>query len=368
MGAYRRGHTAVTARSTDVDLGVCPATVFDSGADRWVILLPGANYPPTAPLLWYAREAALTAGRNALAVVGTYDRVGEPLAWVEARTEAAIAHVGAAGRPMLVAKSLTSLAAPLAARLGLPAVWLTPLINASGTSVSRLVIDGLAEASAPCLLVGGTADQTWDPTIARSFSRADVLEFQDADHLLQVPGDPGGSVRILGSLTRAVADFIDREGRPETRPGGSLEPAGRLTGIDHVQLAIPPAGETAARAFYGSLLGLREVVKPQPLASRGGCWFVGLGIHLHLGVADDFRPAAKAHPAFTVTDLQALRDRLRSAGVRLTEDHALPHVRRLYATDPFGNRLEFIDEADRGFTSADTAATASAGLPDRPTE
>ncbi|MBA2556222.1 MAG: glyoxalase [Chloroflexi bacterium] len=124
----------------------------------------------------------------------------------------------------------------------------------------------------------------------------------------------------------------------------------RLTGVDHVQLAIPPNGERTARAFYGGLLGLREVAKPAALASRGGCWFVGLGIHLHLGVADDFQPARKAHPAFCVANLSVLRRRLKEAGVPVLEDESVPNVRRFYASDPFGNRLEFIEEADRGFT------------------
>jgi catechol 2,3-dioxygenase-like lactoylglutathione lyase family enzyme len=108
--------------------------------------------------------------------------------------------------------------------------------------------------------------------------------------------------------------------------------------------------EATARPFYRELLGLGEVAKPDALASRGGCWFVGLGIHLHLGVADDFQPARKAHPAFSVSDLSALRHRFTGAGVSVIEDESVPDVRRFYASDPFGNRLESIEDADRGFT------------------
>ena len=271
-------------------------------------------------------------------------RSPSPLRWVEERAEAAIQHVDGPTPPLLIAKSLTSLAAPLAARQGLPAVWLTPLINAAGTSVSQLVVDGLAAASAPCLLVGGTADPTWDAVIARSVPRAEVLEIGGADHRLQIPGDVAGSVDALHRVVSAVATFI---AGPKA---GDDQPAMRLTGIDHVQLAIPPNGEATARAFYGGLLGLREVIKPAALASRGGCWFVGLGIHLHLGVADHFQPAHKAHPAFSVANLPALRNRLMEAGVPVIEDESVPSVRRFYGSDPFGNRLEFIEDADRGFT------------------
>ena len=47
----------------------------------------------------------------------------------------------------------------------------------------------------------------------------------------------------------------------------------QLTALDHIQLAMPPAGEEDARRFYGDLLGLREVPKPAPLVPRGGVWF-----------------------------------------------------------------------------------------------
>lgn len=336
--------SAVPARPTDVDLGVCRARAFDGGADRWVVLLPGANYSVTDPLLWFAREAALAGGWNVLAVSDTFNGTDDSRRWVEERAEAAIRHADGSRPPLLIAKSLTSLAAPLAARLGLSAVWLTPLINASGTSVSQLVLDGLAAASAPCFLVGGSADPSWDAGIARSVPGAEVLEITDADHLLQIPGDLAGSVDALHRVVSAVATFI---AGPHA---GNDQPRMRLTGMDHIQLAIPPNREATATAFYGGLLGLREVAKPDALASRGGCWFVGLGIHLHLGVADDFQPAHKAHPAFSVANLAALRNRLIEADVPVIEDEFVPSVRRFYASDPFGNRLEFIEHADCGFT------------------
>ena len=115
-----------------------------------------------------------------------------------------------------------------------------------------------------------------------------------------------------------------------------------LLGIDHVLLAMPAGGEAEARAFYGGLLGLSEADKPEPLASRGGCWFGSGRMILHLGVQADFVPAAKAHPALLVDDMDALFERLRAAGVDVTKDEALPGTDRFYARDPFNNRIEFI--------------------------
>jgi catechol 2,3-dioxygenase-like lactoylglutathione lyase family enzyme len=122
-----------------------------------------------------------------------------------------------------------------------------------------------------------------------------------------------------------------------------------ITGLDHVQLAMPAGGEEEARPFYGGLLGLSEVAKPEALAARGGCWFAGLGVALHLGIKAEFAPARKAHPALLIRDLEACRAILCQAGVVLTPDDTLPNVRRFYAEDPFGNRLEFLQDGD-GFS------------------
>lgn len=115
-----------------------------------------------------------------------------------------------------------------------------------------------------------------------------------------------------------------------------------ISGIDHVQVAIPAGGEARARAFYGELLGMTEVAKPPALAARGGCWFTSGSAVLHLGVEEPFAPARKAHPAFLVDDLDHLQERLIAAGHACTRsDGELPGVQRFHTADPFGNRIEF---------------------------
>lgn len=120
----------------------------------------------------------------------------------------------------------------------------------------------------------------------------------------------------------------------------------KLVGLDHVQLAMPAGREAEARNFYGDLLGLSEIPKPALLAQRGGAWFEGNGVVVHLGVWDEFAPAPKAHPAFAVSELDALQEKLSAAGVEVKPDSSVPHVRRFYAADPFGNRIEFIQAGD----------------------
>ena len=115
-----------------------------------------------------------------------------------------------------------------------------------------------------------------------------------------------------------------------------------LTRIDHVQLAMPPGGEDAARGFYRDLLGMREEAKPAELAARGGCWFRDGAVRLHLGVEADFRPARKAHPALRVSGFEALIAALRRADCPVREDGDFEGAARVYVDDPFGNRLELI--------------------------
>ncbi|WP_068318165.1 VOC family protein [Polycladidibacter hongkongensis] len=115
-----------------------------------------------------------------------------------------------------------------------------------------------------------------------------------------------------------------------------------LLKLDHVQLAMPVAGEPAARKFYADTLGLNEVTKPENLAKRGGCWFEKGSVKLHLGVMREFQPATKAHPAFIVADLQELRHRLQAAGYLCTDDEPLAGFNRTYVADPFGNRIELM--------------------------
>ena len=81
--------------------------------------------------------------------------------------------------------------------------------------------------------------------------------------------------------------------------------------LDHVQLAAPPGCEAAAREFYGGLLGLPEIAKPEPMRASGGVWF-------------------------------ALAERLAQAGAKVEWDDRHPGVRRFFTADPFGNRVELL--------------------------
>jgi len=117
----------------------------------------------------------------------------------------------------------------------------------------------------------------------------------------------------------------------------------KLLGLHHVQLAMPEGEEEAALKFYGAILGMTQVAKPPELAPRGGLWFRDGALEVHLGIEEPFTPARKAHPAFLVRNLATLRERIETAGYRVTDDVPLEGFHRCHVRDPFGNRLELVE-------------------------
>ncbi len=113
--------------------------------------------------------------------------------------------------------------------------------------------------------------------------------------------------------------------------------------IDHVQLAAPKGTEQQARAFFGGILGLVEVEKPENLRKKGGVWFQLGNYQIHIGIEEPFTPAKKAHPAFEIENLEELKAHLTNQHVHFIEDYELPGANRIYLDDPFGNRMEILE-------------------------
>lgn len=124
-----------------------------------------------------------------------------------------------------------------------------------------------------------------------------------------------------------------------------------LTHIDHIQLAAPPNSESEARHFFGTVLGLTEVEKPESLKKRGGVWFEFGSYQLHIGVETTFSPAKKAHPGFYVKNSTALKQHLTNLDISFIEDKNLPGAERIYVDDPFGNRMEFLEKVNFPFSN-----------------
>lgn len=114
--------------------------------------------------------------------------------------------------------------------------------------------------------------------------------------------------------------------------------------IDHIQICIPIGEEENARKFYGEILGLNEIPKPETLVKNGGLWFKIGEIELHIGVEDIPMTKSKRHPAFEVENLAKVRAYLELNHVKIKEDTVIPHVERFSIFDPWGNRIELLEK------------------------
>jgi hypothetical protein len=194
--------------------------VTGKAGDRAAVIAPGQAYSADGPLLMYAALAVERCGglaRRITWAVPEFASAGEERAWVISQVSMAVdALQTTTGTPVVIGKSLGSLAAPLAASRGLPAVWLTPVLTDEST------LTALQQGTAPCLLVGGTADPLWDGRLARSVT-PHVLEVEGADHGMFVPGRLAASAAVLGRVAAAVEDFLDHHVWPRSSHEGPRE-------------------------------------------------------------------------------------------------------------------------------------------------
>jgi hypothetical protein len=172
------------------------------------VLIPGGSLGPHQPLLNYSWLASLARDAEALHIEWPADRPSsrEPsdsASWVVQQVAGALATFPIP-RPVLVGKSLGTYAAELAATRALPAIWHTPLLS------DPRCVAALRSASAPCLLIGGTADPWWNGSLARTLT-PHVLEVPDANHGMVLPGTPlAHSAAVLGQVATAVEQFLDQ--------------------------------------------------------------------------------------------------------------------------------------------------------------
>ncbi|MGC1209990.1 MAG: alpha/beta hydrolase [Micromonospora sp.] len=169
-------------------------------AERRAVLIPGVGYDTRAPLFAYVGEALRRLGFETHEITWQVPRdlpADRTADWVREQVTPALEN----GADLLVGKSLGTFATGLAADHGLAAVWLTPLLNHPD------IVDALGRATAPFLLVGGTADKLWNGEVARRLS-PHVVEIPDADHSMLVPGPLARSAEVLGQVCTAVEDFV----------------------------------------------------------------------------------------------------------------------------------------------------------------
>jgi catechol 2,3-dioxygenase-like lactoylglutathione lyase family enzyme len=111
-------------------------------------------------------------------------------------------------------------------------------------------------------------------------------------------------------------------------------------GIDHV--AIDVANMARSKAFYGDLLGLREVARPESFDFAGAWYRIG-PVDLHLVQRDAPQTGGGRHFCFWVQDAHSTAARLQAAGCAVAWEtrYKIRGVDRFFIHDPDGNRIEF---------------------------
>lgn len=117
----------------------------------------------------------------------------------------------------------------------------------------------------------------------------------------------------------------------------------RITELSHVNVTVPQSLEEATKHFYGAVMGLQEVPKPQESKGRGGAWYQLGEVQLHLSREEDVENGSKRHVCFRVANLSEAEQDFLAAGVAIIpDDLPVAGSRRFYVLDPGGNRIEIV--------------------------
>ena len=120
---------------------------------------------------------------------------------------------------------------------------------------------------------------------------------------------------------------------------------GYREGVHHIALTIPPGTQAQVRAFYGDILGMTEIPSAH---DEGECHFRSGDMEFDFNVELGTRIPRQAHPGTLVADIDALATRLTEQGITIEWDDKFPGYRRFYASDPLGNRLQFLQQIPAG--------------------
>jgi len=126
-------------------------------------------------------------------------------------------------------------------------------------------------------------------------------------------------------------------------------PPFRVVALSHVNVTVPASAEAAAKKFYGTVLGLRELPKPAGTRQNQGAWYELGGVQLHLSVEENVANAASdRHVCYVVANLATAEHHLRDSGVGIISDpRPIPGVNRFYVRDPGGNLIEITEAKEQ---------------------
>ena len=121
-----------------------------------------------------------------------------------------------------------------------------------------------------------------------------------------------------------------------------------IIGVNHVNVTVPAALETAAKHFYGDVLGLRQMPKPAGTRQNIGAWYQLGQMQLHLSTEDDVQNEVSArHVCYQVADSAAANLEFRNAGIDVIPDpRPVAGQSRFFVRDPGGNLIEITQKTD----------------------
>lgn len=116
-----------------------------------------------------------------------------------------------------------------------------------------------------------------------------------------------------------------------------------VTQFHHIQILVPRAAEQASKRFYGEMLGLEEIPKPERFQKNGGAWYRLGANEIHLSLTDHPHDNAtsRRHICLMVADLARAERALREAGLDIIPDtEPFNRWTRFFVRDPGDNRVE----------------------------
>jgi catechol 2,3-dioxygenase-like lactoylglutathione lyase family enzyme len=120
----------------------------------------------------------------------------------------------------------------------------------------------------------------------------------------------------------------------------------QVLNVNHVNVTVPADLERAAKHFYGVVLGLRQIPKPDGPRKHLGAWFEVGATQLHLSLAEGAdNYASDAHVCYQVADVAAAKLQLQQAGVEIIKDESDTGAVRFFVRDPGGNLIEIAQAA-----------------------
>lgn len=112
--------------------------------------------------------------------------------------------------------------------------------------------------------------------------------------------------------------------------------------IDHVHITVPEGKVDEAQQFYANVLGFENMSRAKELSNSNGYWFKVAGIELHIDSKNDVIKG-RQHFALEISNIAEARKHLLANGVNIMEQTPILGRQRFMFTDPYGNRIEFLD-------------------------